>query len=151
MVSLDSVDHLGAFLVLAAYIYADLYMGAFDLVVERLADIMQQTCTSCKGSVHAKLARHDTGEVSHLNGVVEDVLAVGSPVAQTSDKSYQLVVQTVHVGFHHSAFALLADTLLDLLARLFHGFLDASRVDTAVLDKSFKGDTRDLAAYLVKA
>ena len=44
----NGVEDRGAFFVLAADINADLDMGAFDLMVERLADVVQQTCAFSK-------------------------------------------------------------------------------------------------------
>lgn len=89
VVSLDSVNDLGVFFVLAAYVNADLYVRTFDLVVKSLTDIMEQTCASCKGCVNAKLACHDSGEVGYLDGVAEYVLAVGSSVLQSAYQADQ--------------------------------------------------------------
>ena len=145
------MNDLGVFFVLAAYVNADLYVRTFDLVVKSLTDIMEQACASCKGCVNAKLACHDSGEVGYLDGVAEYVLAVGSSVLQSAYQADKLVVEAVDVGLHNCALAFLADTLLDFLACLFDGLLNAGGVDAAVLNEPFKGDTRDLAANLVEA
>ena len=48
VVCLDGMDDRLGFLVLLGKVYADLNVAAFDLVVDGLADIMQQTCTACR-------------------------------------------------------------------------------------------------------
>ena len=66
VVSLDSVDNFGTFLILTADIDTYLNVRAFNLVVKSLAYIVQKTGTSCKSCVNAKLACHYACEVSDL-------------------------------------------------------------------------------------
>ena len=48
VVRLDGVDDRRGLLVLLGEIYADLDMAALNLMVDRLADVMQQTCAACR-------------------------------------------------------------------------------------------------------
>ena len=98
VVSLDSVDYLGAFLVLAAHVNAYLNVRTFDLIAQRLADIVEQTCTSCKVCVNTKLGSHYACQMCDLDRMVEHVLTVGGSVSETADKAYQLVIDPVNIG-----------------------------------------------------
>ena len=63
-------------------------MAALDLVVQRLADVMQQAGTAGLRDVHAELCGQDTGEIGHLQRVVQHVLAVAGAVAQAAQQLY---------------------------------------------------------------
>lgn len=75
---LDGVNDRRGFLVLFSKVYADLDMAALDLVVDRLADVMQQACAARLNRVETQLARHHAGDVRDLDRVLKDILAVGS-------------------------------------------------------------------------
>ena len=57
VVRLDGVDDDGALLVLLCKLHAQLDMAAFHLVVDGLAEVVQQTCALGQRHVHAQLAR----------------------------------------------------------------------------------------------
>ena len=83
---LDGVNDRRGFLVLLGKVYADLDMAALDLVVDRLADVMQQACAARLNRVETQLARHHAGDVRDLDGVLQDVLAVAGAVAQAAEQ-----------------------------------------------------------------
>ena len=66
VVSLYSVNDLIVLAVPLGKIRTDLCVRAFHLVIHSFADIVQQTCSLCKGNVCAQLGGHHAGEVSHL-------------------------------------------------------------------------------------
>ena len=54
---LDGMNDRRGFLVLLGKVYTDLDMAALDLVVDRLADVMQQACAARLNRVETQLAR----------------------------------------------------------------------------------------------
>ena len=57
------MDNGLAFLVLSCNVNADFDMRALDLMVERLADVVQKTGSACNGGVKAQFGSHHTGKV----------------------------------------------------------------------------------------
>ena len=76
MVRLDGVHDALRLAVLARELRRDLAVRAVDLVVDGLADVVQQAGAAGDLGVGAELVGHDAGQVGDLDGVVEHVLAV---------------------------------------------------------------------------
>ena len=150
MVGLDSVDDLGVLLVLAADIHADLDVAALDLVVEGLADVMQQAGAAGHGDVDPQFAGQQPGQPGHLHAVGQSVLAKAGAVLEPADQLDQVGVQAVDAKLHDSPLAFPLHLQLQLAAALFHRLLDAGGVDTAVADQPLQGHAGHLAAGLVK-
>ena len=93
---------------------------------------------------------HDPRQVGDLERVLEDVLTVARPVAQTPEHLDELLVHLAAVRLEHGLLAGLADVLLDLRLRLVEHLLDPRRVDPAVLDELGERELRDLAAHAVE-
>ena len=70
-------------------------MGALDLVVDRLADVVQQPGPLGLFDVEAQLCGHDAAEEGNLQGVLQYVLAVAGAVLQLADQLEQLRVDPV--------------------------------------------------------
>ena len=144
MVRLYGMDHFRGFLEFLGQFHADGHMAALDLVGQRFADIMQQAGTARQGGVESQLGRHAAGQLRHLDGMLQYVLAVAGAVTHPAQQPHQLGVQMVHAGFDHRALAVLLDLGLHLAAGLFHRFLDAGRMDASVLNELFQRKPRDL-------
>ena len=84
----------------------------FDLVVHRLADVVQETGPLGHVHVGAELGGHDPGQVRHLDGVLQDVLAVAGPELQPAQELDQLRVQAVYARLEGGLLALFADRWL---------------------------------------
>ncbi|MPN62693.1 hypothetical protein SDC9_210446 [bioreactor metagenome] len=80
----DGVYHVGRFLIFLGKIRADFYMGAFHLVVNRLADIVQQPCPFRQFCVRTDLGRHNGGEMCDFQRMLEYVLAVACAVTKSA-------------------------------------------------------------------
>ena len=80
MVGLNGVDDVLFFLVLPGEFHAQGHMGALHLVVHGLPQVVEQPGPFRGLDVHAQLRRHHAGNVAHLHGVLEDVLAVAGAV-----------------------------------------------------------------------
>ena len=142
-------DRLG-FLILLGKVYANLNVATFNLVVDGLADIMQQTCTACRNRIEAEFAGHHAGNVCHLDGVLQDVLTITGAVAQAAENLDQLRMNAVDAGLEGSTLAFALDDLLNLTASLVNHFLNASRMNTTVNDQLFEGQTCDLTANRIE-
>ena len=151
MVGLDGVDDVLALPVLPGQLHADLDMGALHLVVDGLAQVMEQARPLGLGHVDADLGGEKSGQLGHLDGVVEHVLAIAGAVVLAAQQLDQFRVQAVDVGLEHGALALGADGGVHLPLGLLHHLLDAGGVDAAVQDELFQGQPGDLPAHRVKA
>ena len=145
------MDDFLALLVLPGQLHADGDVGAFDLVVHGLAQVMEQTGPLGGGDIDADLGGHEAGQLGDLDGVVVDVLTVAGAVLHAADELDQLRVQAHDVGLQHGAFALGLDGGVHLALGHFHHFLDAGGVDAAVQDELFQGQAGDLPADGVEA
>ena len=109
VVGLDGVQDLGGFLVLAGDVHADGDVAALDLVVDALAEVVQQAGALGGGDVHAELGGQETSDVGDLDGVVEDVLPVAGAVLLAAQELDELRVEVVDARLVRGALALLLD------------------------------------------
>ena len=151
MVGLDGVDDVLFFLVLAAELHTKLDVGALHLVVNGLADIVQQTRTLGGGHIGAQLRRHHAGDMGHLDGVLQHILAVAGAVMQAAQQLLQLRMHASHAGFQSSTLALGADDSVHLPAGLLHHFLNVGGMDTAVGNELLQRQAGHLAAHRLEA
>ena len=145
------MDDSFALFILLADINADGDMAALDLVVDSLADIVQEACTLCGVYINAQLCGNKAGNVRDLDRVLQDVLTVAGAVFHAAEQLYDLGIYAVDVRFEHRALAFGLDSRVYFLLRLCDHFLNAGRVDSAVGNELFKRETRHLAADGVKA
>ena len=151
VVRLDGV-HDGLGLVHAASkVGTDERVRAFDLVVDGLAEVVQQSGTLRELHVDAELGRHDAGEVADLERVLEHVLAVARAELQAAERADEFGVQPVDTAVEGGLLAGLVDLLADELLGLVEHLLDASRMDAAVGDERLQRDAADLAAHRIEA
>ena len=146
MVRLDGVDDDGVLLVLSGEFDAQLDVAAFHLVVNGLAEVVQQTGTLCQRHIDAKFGRHQTRNMRNLNGVVQHVLAIGRAVFLAAQKLNEFGVQIVDTGFKRRAFAFNLDGVVNLAASLFNHVFNAGRMDAAVGNQLFERKPCDLTA-----
>ena len=125
-------------------------MAALDLVVERLADVMQQTGTAGQRDIHAHLACQQTGQPGHLHAVGQRILTKAGAVLQTANELDEVGVQAMDAQLHDSALALPLHLQLEVVAALFHRLLDAGRMDAAIADEAFQRHAGHFAAGLVE-
>ncbi len=72
-------------------------MAALNFVVDRLADIVQETGALGQGNVHAELSGEQAGDLGDLDGVVEHVLTVARAESQTAEELDEIGLQPVDV------------------------------------------------------
>ena len=148
---LDGVDDLFLFLVLPGVLHAQRHMGAFKLVIQRLADIVQQTRALGGMDVGAQLGGHHAGDMGHLNRVLQHVLAIAGAVMETAQQLLQLGMQAADAGLQHGALALGADDGIHLPLGLLHHLLDVGGMDAAVGDELLQCKACHLAAHRLEA
>ncbi len=151
MVSLDGVDDDGIFLVLPGQVRAQLYMAALHLVVNGLAQVVQQACPLGHGDVHAQFRGHKPRNVGYLDGVVQHVLTIGGAVFLTSQNLNELWVQVVNAGLVAGPLAFLPNGAVHFLPGLFHHILNAGGMDSAVDNQFLQGKPRHLPADGIEA
>ena len=96
------------------------------LVVDRLADVVQQAALLGLGHIGADLRRQQARQPGGLDDVVQHVLAVAGAVLEAADQLDQLRVQAGHAGVVGGLLTGLAHDHLDLGAALGHRLLDAA-------------------------
>ena len=147
---MDGVDHVLVLAVLLRKIGADRHMRSLDLVINRLAHIVQQTAALCEHHVSADLRCHDAGEMSDLDRVVEHVLSVARAIAQTSEELHKLGMKPVYARFKRRLLARFLDALVNLALRLLDHLLDARRMDAPIRHELLQCDASHFAAHRVE-
>src|SRR3954470_21257890 len=83
--------------------------------------------------------------------MLENVLAVTGPVLEPTEQFDELSRQAGHARLVGGRLTGLAHDQLDLRAGLGDDFLDAARVDAAILDELGQSDARDLSTHRIES
>lgn len=146
VVRFDRVDDIGALLVLAGEVDADLHVGTLDLVGHRLADVVDEARAARLRLVGAELRGHHAGKLGDLDRMAKYVLAVARTVNRMRPEQLdQLGMHAVHAALHNGTFAVLLDLALDLAAGLVDRLLDAGGMERPVLDEPLERYARGFA------
>jgi hypothetical protein len=129
---------------------ADLDVGAGDFMVESFADIVQE----CSGlgylDIGAELLGYHAGDMGHLYGVLEDILAVaGAEMEPAQDEQYARI-EADDATFIGGCFALFLYGLIYILSGLFHYLFYPSRLDAAIFYEFFQCHASYMAADRIK-
>ena len=133
VVRLDAVDDGGVDAVTLRQLRAEVRVRALDLVVDRLADVVEEAAAARDLDVGAELVGDHGGEVGGLDGVPELVLAVAVAVLEAAERCGRS-----RGGGRGSSASTIASSpasligRVDFLAGLLDHLLDAGRVDAAV-------------------
>src|SRR5260370_39148263 len=103
-------------------------MRSLELVVDGLADVVEQARQLGDANVGADLRRHHGGEIGHFFGMVPHLLAVvgtGAPDAAVTD---DLTGKALGPNVYTRGLSLLSDPLQDLLSRLGDDLFDPCRM-----------------------
>ncbi len=151
VVGLNGMDDLGILLILPRQIHADGHMAALDLMVDGLADVMQQSGPFCGGNVHSEFRCEQPRNMGHLDRVIQHVLAVAGAVFHAAQQLDDLGVEAVDVGLERGALTLRLDGGRNFLLGLHDHFFDPGGVYAPVLYEFFQRESRDLAADGIEA
>ena len=151
VVGLDGVEDVLFLLVLAAELHAQIDVSTLELVIQGLADVVEQTGPLGGVDVQAQLRGHKAGNVADLDGVLEDVLAIAGAVMEPSQHLLHLGVEAPDAGLQSGALALALDNGVHLTAGLLHHLLNVGGVDAAVGNELLQGYPGHLTADGLKA
>ena len=125
-------------------------MRALDLVVDGLADVVQQPRALHRLRVVAGLGREHPRDVGDLDGVAQHVLPVRGPEVQPPEQLHEVRMQPADADLVDRGFGSLLHDLVDLGPRLRDHLLDARGVNASVDEQALERALRDLAADRVE-
>ena len=140
-----------AFLIFFQQIDADLDVSALDFVVNRFADIVQKPRAFRNFDVRAEFRRHNACKERDFQRVLQHVLTVACTIFKFAQNFDKFRMNAVNTALEHRVFARFFDKSVNFFFDLIDHFFDACGVNSSVLNKFFKGDTRDFASYGVEA
>ena len=120
---------------LAAQLRADLGVRALVLVIDGLADVVEQTGAARELDVGAELGGDEAREVADLDRVQQHVLRVRLAELQPAEVLHELGMHAVQAEIEDRLLAGLLADLVDFLLGLAHALFDARRMDAAVGDE----------------
>src|SRR5439155_13708018 len=121
----DALQHRLGLAVARRHLHAQRRVRALLVVVDGLADVVQQAAALGHLLVHADLGRHHARQVGDLDRVAQDVLPVRGAVVEPAQQLLHLGVDAVPADLDASPLAHLADARLDLALDLGDDLLDA--------------------------
>ena len=125
---------------------ADHGVRSFDLVIDRFADIVQETGALHRLRVVSRFRREHSGDVRYLDRVTEHVLAVGRAEMQTPKELHEVRIEAADADLVDRRFGCLLHHLVDLGASLRDHLLDAGGMDAPVDEQTLERALGDLAA-----
>src|ERR1043166_6071720 len=146
----DRLEHLLRFAVAGRHLHAERGVRALLVVIDGLADVVEQAAALGHHLVHADLGRHHAAQVRDLHRVAQDVLPVARAVVEPSHELLELGVHAVRAHLEAGHLAHFDDLPVDLVANLGHHLFDARGVDAAVCDQPLERNARDLASHRVE-
>ena len=142
----DGVDDLRRLAVFPRQLTSDDGVGAFNLMVHGLADVVQQRRPPGLLLVEAKLGRHAAADERHLDGVQQHVLGIAVTELQPPQELDQFGVDAMDADVEHRLLSGLLDDVVYLPLATANHLLDPPRMDAAVGDERFQRHARDFAA-----
>ena len=124
-------------------------MCPLGFAIDRLADVVQESCTLRQFGVESKLGSHQRTKHRDFFNVSKYVLPVTRSVIEFAHEVNDVIMEAVKPKLEASLFAGFAHHNRHLFLSLFDYFFDARRMDAAVRDQLLKRHAGDLAAYRV--
>jgi len=125
-------------------------VAAFGLVPDRVTDVMQQGAATGQASVELQLAGQAGCQVSHLDAVPTQVLALDVAELESAEQRQQRSGEG-HPDLVGRRAPQLLHRRLHLLTRLGHHHLDAGRVHAPLVHQARQRPARDLPPHGVEA
>src|SRR5690606_8009631 len=150
VMGLDAVDYGRVLSETPGDLGADQGVRAFDLVSDRLADVVQQSRTLHGSRVDPELGRQHRPDVSRLDEMIEYVLPVRSAELEAAEECHQLGVHPGQPDFQQCPLPRIAHALLYLVTRLVVRLFDRSRMDPSIGHEPFQGDASDLTTHRIE-
>src|SRR5690606_20656197 len=150
VMGLDAVDYGRVLSETPGDLGADQGVRAFDLVSDRLADVVQQSRTLHGSRVDPELGRQHRPDVSRIDEMIEYVLPVRSAELEAAEECHQLGVHPGQPDFQQCPLPRIAHALLYLVTRLVVRLFDRSRMDPSIGHEPFQGDASDLTTHRIE-
>src|ERR1035437_2898246 len=141
----DRVYDLRRLAVFAGDLAADQRVRAFDLVSQRLADIVQQGSATSLLFVQPQLGGHRAADERGFDRMHQHVLRVAVAILEHPEQLDQFGMDSVHADLDDRALTGLANRFLDLLLGLANDFLDTTGMNAAIRDELLESDARYFA------
>ncbi len=100
--------------------HPDIDMCALYLVVERFTDVVDQGACFGDSHIRTKLLCQHASNVSHLNRVLQNVLAVAGTEIQAPQNSHDSRIEVKNSAFVYRLLSLLFNYLVYFLLSVFH-------------------------------
>ena len=113
--------------------HADLNVRAFDLLIHRFADIVQQPGPPGDFHIGADFRGDRRGKMRHFHRMQQNVLAVAGPEFQPSEQLHQPRVKVQNIDIVTCLVARLFNLVGDLFFGHLHGFFDTGGLDARIL------------------
>src|SRR5258706_4931291 len=130
---------------------SDRRVRPLDLMVDGLADVVQETRQLGDSNVCADLGRHHGGEIRDLVRGVEPLLPVAGAKPKDAEMADDLGMKSLQADLQDRGLSLLFDPLQDLDSGLGNDLFDPGRMNPAVDDELVQRDPRHLAADGIEA
>src|SRR2546421_2661294 len=130
---------------------ADDRVRPLDLVIDRLADVVQEAGALHRLRVVPRFRREHPGDVRDLDRVTQHVLAVRGAEVQPSEELYEIRVEPTDADLVDRCLGRFLHDLVDLGASFANHLLDACRVNSTVDERTLESALRDLATDRIEA
>ena len=147
----DTVDDRLREAVALEKLSADHRVRTFDLVVDGLADVVQETGALHRLRVVTGLGREHPGDVGNFDRVTQHVLAVRRAEVQAAKELHEIRIEPADSDLIDRRFRRLLHDLVDLGASPADHLLDSRGMDASIDEEALEGALRDLAADRVEA
>ena len=151
MMRRDGVHDVFVFACALQQFRADGRMRAFDFMVNRLADVMQQAGPLRLPFVQTDGSRDGPHHRRHFDGVHQHVLREAVTVFEAANQIDDVRTQTGNAQLRNRFLPRLLDFVLHFLLHFVHHLFDARGMDTAIRHKTFHRNAGDFAADRIKA
>jgi len=128
----------------------DLDVRALNLVIDRLADVVQKRSGARNRLVNAELLREHAGEMRRLYRMLKQVLPVARAEVETAEERRQLRIKTDDTGLICRGFALLLHNIRNFGTSLLDDLLYLDRLDASVGDEFLERNLRDVPTEWVE-
>ena len=146
-----AIDHRLGFAVAPQKVRADDRVRPFHLMVDRLADVVQQPRPLRRHHLQAQFRRHQSHQVRYFHRMIQNILRITVPEMQPPQKLHYFRMHRRQTRFRHRSLAHAHDGLLHLLVDLAHDLFDARGMDAPVLDQPPHRLPRHLPAHWIEA
>ena len=147
---MNRIDNSGVFTKSLDKIRTHFSMVDLAFSLSTFADIMEKASAHGNFTVRTDLTRNHTGKNCNFLGMEKDVLAIAGSEIQTPESSDQLRSHIMYAKIKSNFLAFIDNNAAHFSADLIHHLLDASRMNTSILNKTLKCNACNLLSDRIK-